>query len=87
MTQASLLKFPCHFPIKIIGNNTESFYEAVYDCVLKHFPDTPPVALQIKKSQNANFIAITATVIAQNQATLDALYHELSAMPDMKMVL
>lgn len=87
MTSTSLFKFPCHFPIKIIGKNTASFEEAVRQCVLKHFPDTSGVAIQTKTSEQAYFIAITATVIAQNQAGLDALYHELSAMPDIKMVL
>lgn len=87
MSQTSLLKFPCHFPIKIIGKNTDAFCESVRACVLKFFPDTPPLAIQANKSQHGNFVALTATVIAQNQTSLDALYRELSALPDMKMVL
>lgn len=87
MNQVSPLTFPCHFPIKIFGNNTEAFDHAVRECVLKHFPDTPALAIQSKKSAHGNFVSITITVIAQHQAGLDALYRELSTIPDIKMVL
>lgn len=83
----SLIEFPCHFPIKIIGKNTISFAEEITTITLKHFPETPDTAIVHQKSQKANFLSITVTIYVHNQQTLDALYRELTQHPDIKMVL
>lgn len=83
----SLMQFPCDFPLKIIGKNSDEFLNDINEIVRKHFPIAIEVTIQSNMSQQGNFLAITATVRAYDQATLDALYQELTKHPDIKMVL
>lgn len=87
MTNKSLIEFPCSFPIKIVGQNSDDFIEQIKDIVLTHFPNFQDQHLLHKKSSQANYLAITVTVYAENQEMLDALYQDLSTHPLVKMVL
>lgn len=83
----SLMEFPCEFPIKIIGKNSAAFATDVVNITRKYFPSTGDSSIRSQPSQQASYLAITVTVYAHNQASLDALYLELTQHPDIKMVL
>lgn len=83
----SLISFPCDFLIKIIGVSRPSFIEDIKNIILKHYPKTSAHQITFRESENGNYTSITATVFAQNKPELDKLYQELSAFPDVKMVL
>jgi hypothetical protein len=83
----SFMTFPCDFPLKIIGKNSPLFVEQVEHIIQKYFSNAEEVQLVSNVSQHGNYIAITATIRVYDQATLDALYQELTQHPDMKMVL
>lgn len=85
--QTTLMQFPCDFPIKIIGHATPSFLMEITHIIKQHYPATLDNAITHKPSQNGKYLSITATVHAQNQAELDALYQALTRHPDIKMVL
>ena len=86
-TTNSLMEFPCQFPIKIIGKNSANFAIDIGNIARKHYPDLKDCDIRIQPSQNDNYLAVTVTVLAHNQASLDALYLELTKHPDIKMVL
>lgn len=79
--------FPCDFSIKIIGENKASLIQDVLALAKKQFPDTSTEAIRSRASQQDNYLALTLTVHAEDQPTLDALYRELTRHPDIKMVL
>ncbi len=81
------MDFPCTFPIKIIGINSPSFVTDIERIALKHYPNTHQGSIRNQDSTQGNYIAITITVEALDQTTLDALYLELTKHPDIKMVL
>ena len=83
----SIIPFPCFFPIKIIGKNTNEFQNDVTNIIFSHFPGVPEPELRCKQSNKSNYIAITATVYVHDQKSLDSLYQELNKHPEMKMVL
>ncbi|KTD08235.1 YbeD family protein [Legionella jamestowniensis] len=83
----SFIEFPCDFPLKIIGTNTADFFKEITEITRKHFPETLDEAIICQESKQGSYIAITVTVYVHNQATLDALYLELTRHPDIKMVL
>ena len=87
MTQKTLIEFPCYFPIKIIGNNSSTFLEEVRQITGTHFPNFKQDTLTYKISKDANYIAITVTVFAENQRMLDAFYRAITEHPEIKMVL
>lgn len=83
----SLIQFPCHFPIKIIGKKTELFTVEIKEIIYKHFSETPDEAIVYQESGRGNYLSITVTVFVNDQQSLDALYQELTKHPDIKMVL
>lgn len=85
--KTSLIQFPCHFPIKIIGNNSADFAREIKAITHRFFPETPDSSILFQESQQARYLSITVTVYVHDQATLDAFYQELTKHPDIKMVL
>jgi putative lipoic acid-binding regulatory protein len=86
-TKSSLIEFPCDFQIKIIGKNSDSFYDEIAEIARKHHSDFNDSLTKSQRSEQGNYLAITITVHAHNQGSLDALYRELTQHPDVKMVL
>jgi len=84
---SSLLKFPCDFPIKIMGKATGVFKDDIFAIVHKHYPNLKAETFHTNTSKNGNYLAISVTVHALDQPSLDALYQDLSQHPDIKMVL
>ena len=83
----SVMQFPCHFPIKIIGKNNDTFVTDIINIARGHFAHLKDSDIRIQASQKDNYVAITVTVLALDQASLDTLYGELTKHPDAKMVL
>lgn len=79
MADVSPLKFPCDFPIKIVGHNHEQFEREVLTIIRKHFPELTESSLGQRYSRDQSYLSITVTVNAQSQAELDALYIELTS--------
>lgn len=86
-TKKTLLNFPCHFPMKILGKANFEFESAVIPIIRKHVPNLSEGAIALKTSQQGNYLSITATVYVESQAQLDALYKELVACELVMMVL
>ncbi|GIK26634.1 MAG: UPF0250 protein [Betaproteobacteria bacterium] len=87
MSEESLLKFPCDFPIKVMGQRQDGFAQAVLEVVLRHAPDFDAAAMEMRPSAKGNYMSLTCAIRAVSREQLDALYRELSAHPLVKVVL
>lgn len=87
MSEESLLKFPCDFPIKVMGQRQDGFAQAMLEVVLHHAPDFDAAAMEMRPSAKGNYMSLTCTIRAVSREQLDALYSELSAHPLVKVVL
>lgn len=83
----TLMEFPCNFPIKIIGTHSETFKAAIAEITSRHFVSFNPETIVFNQSANGNYLAMTVTVMAENQEMLDAFYMEVTKHPEIKMVL
>src|SRR5438874_13371254 len=83
----TLLEFPCAFPLKIMGRTRDGFAQTVLDVVLRHVPDFDSASMEMRASRLGNYLSLTCTVNASSREQLDALYRELSAHPQVVMVL
>jgi uncharacterized protein len=83
----SLLRFPCDFPIKIIGLATEGFAQTVVDIIKKHAPDFDAASLEMRASRESRYLSLTCVIRAVSRDQLDALYREVSGHPLVKVVL
>lgn len=85
MADEKLLTFPCDFPIKIMGKNNSEFRTAVTEIVNIHYAEKHQ--WDERASKDANYLAITVTVVAESQEQLDRLYQDLSMHELILMVL
>lgn len=82
-----LLRFPCDFPIKVMGRAGPGFEALVVQIVRRHAPDLGEGAVSSRVSSGGRYLSVTLTVRAEGRAQLDAIYRELSAHPDVLMSL
>jgi putative lipoic acid-binding regulatory protein len=86
-TRESAIKFPCDFPIKVMGKSAHDFDTLVVQIVRRHVADLIEDAISVRASTGGNYVALTVTVRAHSQQQLDALYTELSGHERVVMVL
>lgn len=80
--QEPLLKFPCSFPIKVMGRDENAFRETVVKIVQSHSGEIGESDIRVTASGNGNFVSVTITIEAESQQQLDSIYNELSARDD-----
>jgi putative lipoic acid-binding regulatory protein len=85
--RASLIEFPCEFPLKIFGQQQSGFAQAVMEVVVKHDPGFQASRMEMRASKSARYISLTCTIQATSQQQLDAVYRELCDHPMVVMVL
>jgi putative lipoic acid-binding regulatory protein len=73
-----LLEFPCSFPIKAMGHNSNDFEACVVEIIRRHAPDVAEGAFSSRESSNGKYLSITINIVARSQQQLDAIYEELS---------
>lgn len=83
----SLLKFPCRFPIKVMGASVPEFREQVVAIARRHVPDLSDDSVSLRASAQGRYVSVTLTVNAQSREQLDGLYRELTACELVAMVL
>lgn len=83
----SLLKFPCSFPIKVMGECADGFADSICEVVKSHAPDFDPAGIEMRPSRNGNYLGLTVTINAQSKTQLDNLYLALTSHPMVKVVL
>jgi hypothetical protein len=77
-TRLGLLEFPCRFPIKAMGRQSDGFEALVSRIVCSHAELWPGEPVRSTPSRAGRFVSVTAVVEARSQAQLDAIYQELS---------
>ncbi len=87
MNEESLLKFPCAFPIKMMGRDTPEFRQTARALVEKHTGPISESAINDALSRKGNFVSITITIDALSQEQLDDIYRDVSSHEDVLMAL
>ncbi len=83
----SLFRFPCEFPIKIMGLASDALAPAVLEIVRRHAPDFDAATMVMRASSAGTYRSLTCTINATSRSQLDALYRELSGRPVVKFAL
>jgi len=79
MSDETLLEFPCAFPIKMMGRDTQDFRDTARVLVEHHTGPLGEHTIKSATSRNGNFVSITITVQAQSQQQLDDIYRDISS--------
>lgn len=83
----SLITYPCHFPIKVMGLHTPGLVQEMLAIVRRFDPDFDPLTLEQRPSKAGKYLGLTLTVHVHHRAQLDELYRALSSHPLVKVVL
>ncbi|HUJ68761.1 MAG TPA: DUF493 domain-containing protein [Syntrophorhabdales bacterium] len=76
--EKKLMDFPCSYPLKVIGKNTNEFYSVVAAIVERHVHDSSGITYTSRVSSGEKYLSITATFSAESQEQLTAIYRELN---------
>lgn len=81
------LKFPCEFPISIMGLNVPEYEEKIFAILKKHVPEVTAGSLTKAYSANKKYCSLKTKFTAQSREQMDELYKELTAHELVKWVL
>ena len=73
-----LLRFPCEFPIKVMGRDSESFRSLTLAIVERHAGPLATGSIAERNSRQGRFLALTYTIRAESRVQLDRIYQDLS---------
>jgi|TARA_B110000881_G_C18061859_1_gene264555 putative lipoic acid-binding regulatory protein len=76
--QDTIMKFPCQFPIKVMGMASDDFDTMVVEIIKKHVTELPKDAAKSRLSQEGNYVAVTVTIEAESRQQLDNIYLDLT---------
>lgn len=83
----SLIEYPCHFPIKVMGAHVDGYVAAMIDVVTSFDPQFDPATIEQRPSKAGNYLGLTLTVHVTSREQLDMLYRMLTTHPMVKIVL
>ena len=79
-----IMKFPCQFPIKVMGIASDDFDIIIIDIIKKHVSHLSKDAIKSRLSYKGNYVSVTVTIEAKSREQLDNIYYDLT---EHKMVL
>jgi len=77
-SEASLLEFPCRFPIKAMGRQSDEFEQLVTHIICRHAELWPDEPIRSVPSKAGNFVSVTAVIEARSRQQLDNIYQDLT---------
>ena len=85
--QMPKIEFPCAYPIKVMGLASEIFEREVVAVIARHAPGFSEADVTSRPSSNGNYLSVTVVIQATGIEQLTAMFQELKATTDVKMVL
>lgn len=85
--EAPKIAFPCSYPIKIIGVAGDNFKEEVIAAVEIHTGKLAAELIDLQPSKKKNYLSVRLTITATGEEQLIAIFADLKAIPNVKLVL
>lgn len=74
----NVFEFPCSYPLKVMGKNTNEFYSVVSALIERHVAEGNEISYSGRESAGKKYLAITATFLMESEEQLKAIYKDLS---------
>ena len=85
--EQSLIEYPTHFPIKVMGANVDGFVDAMVDVAKAFDANFDTATVEQRPSKAGNYMGLTLMVHVTSREQLDELYRTLTTHPMVKIVL
>lgn len=69
--------FPCEYPVKAMGPNTDEFVVKITEIVKQHAPEVSTNSVHSKISKTGKYTSVTVLVYAQSKDHLINIYQEI----------
>jgi len=86
-TEAPKIEFPCEYPIKVMGDATETFQLEVLEIVRRHAPAVQHEHVTAKSSAKGNYLALTIVIEATGLEQLELIFSDLKGLAAVRLVL
>ncbi len=87
MSSDGVLEFPCRFPMKVMGKDTEAFRRSSLEIIEQHVGKLAQTDIHERSSREGNFVALTYELTIASREQLDELYRALSGHEEVLVVL
>jgi putative lipoic acid-binding regulatory protein len=77
--EAHKIKFPCLYPIKVVGNAAEDFRGFVVAVMERHAGPLREEHIDMRASSNGRFLSVRVTITATGPDQLQTIFEELKA--------
>lgn len=84
---ASLIEYPSHFPIKVMGKMHDDFADTIVAVVRTFDASFDASTVEMRPSRNGNYLGLTVSVWVTSREQLDDIYRALSSHPMVSVVL
>lgn len=85
--ERSLIEYPCHFPIKVMGGQVDGFLPAMVHIARSFDASFDETTVEQRPSKAGNYLGLTLLVYVTNREQLDELYRTLTTHPMVRVVL
>ena len=85
--EETLVEFPCDFFIKVMGETSADFANAMVKVIQVYAPKFDASKVDMRASSGGKFISLTCSVYVTTKTQLDSIYRALSEHPQVKYVL
>ena len=79
--------YPCQFPVKVIGENTENLGKIIIEVMSSFGEVIHPDEMSPKLSNDGKYLSITFKIVAKDREQIEQIYSKLNAQKEVKMVL
>ena len=85
--ERSLIEYPCHFPIKVMGAQVDGFLAAMVHIARSFDAGFDETTIEQRSSKAGNYLGLTLSVYVTSREQLDELYRTLTTHPMVRVVL
>lgn len=77
--EAPKIEFPCDYPIKVVGRQTDDFEAIVMAVVKNHAELSPGTGVEPIASSKGTFVSLRFSIVATGEPQLKAMHEALMA--------
>ena len=87
MAEDNTISFPCVYPIKVIGSDTDQFATQVFEIIARHDTTVDASKVSEKTSQSGKYRSLTVELFATGEPQIRTIFDALRNLPQVKLVL
>ena len=87
MSDDNTISFPCVYPIKVIGADTDQFATQVLEIIATHDATVDASKVSEKMSQSGKYRSLTVELFATGEPQIRTIFDALRNLPQVKLVL